>query len=245
MSTFELSGKTALVTGAAKRLGRACALALAEAGVNVVAHYNRSAAEADALCAELQARGVNAWALAGDLAQPDEAEALFARAVALAGPVQVLINNASIFDPNRLADISFEQVTQNAAVNAWAPFVLCRAFAAQGLPGRIVNFLDTRVDGYDWPHVAYILSKHLLAVLTRMTALEYAPGITVNAVAPGLVLPPPGEDDSYLDRLTGSVPLQRHGTAADIARTVMFLLRSDFITGEVIHVDGGVHLRRG
>ncbi|NPV45819.1 MAG: SDR family oxidoreductase [Armatimonadetes bacterium] len=245
MCAFALRGKTALVTGAAKRLGRACALSLAEAGANVVVHYNRSAAEAEALCADLTRYGVRAWPLPGDLARPEEAEGLLPRARALAGPVQVLVNNASIFDPSRLEDVSFDQVTENAAVNAWAPFALSRAFAAQGLPGRIVNFLDTRVDGYDWPHVAYILSKHLLAALTRMTALEYAPDITVNAVAPGLVLPPPGEDDSYLDRLTGSVPLQRHGTEADIARTVMFLLQSDFITGEVIHVDGGVHLRRG
>lgn len=245
MSAFTLKGKTALVTGAAKRLGRACALSLAQAGANVVVHYHRSAAAADALCADLKRHGVDAWPLPGDLAQPAEAEGLLPRAIALAGPVHILVNNASIFDPSRLDDVSFEQLTQNAAVNAWAPFVLSRAFAAQGLPGRIVNFLDTRVDGYDWPHVAYILSKHLLAVLTRMTALAYAPDITVNAVAPGLVLPPPGEDDRYLDRLAGSVPLQRHGTEADIARTVMFLLSSDFITGEVIHVDGGVHLRRG
>jgi len=245
MSQFELRGKTALVTGGAKRLGRACALALAEAGVNVIVHYNRSAAQAEILCDELRGRGVQAWSLPGDLAEPQGVEGLLAPAVALAGPIQVLVNNASAFDPSRLEDVTFDQVTTNTAVNAWAPFVLSRAFAAQGLPGRIVNFLDTRVDGYDWPHVAYILSKHLLAVLTRMTALEYAPDITVNAVAPGLVLPPPGQEDSSLDHLTGSVPLRRHGSAEDIAQAVMFLLRSDFITGEVIHVDGGVHLRRG
>jgi NAD(P)-dependent dehydrogenase (short-subunit alcohol dehydrogenase family) len=245
MDEFDLRGKTALVTGGAKRLGRACVLVLAEAGASVVIHYNSSAAEAEALREQVRERGVAAWTLPGDLSRPEEAEGLLARAVALAGPVQVLVNNASSFDLSRLEDVTFGQVTESAALNAWAPFVLSRAFAAQGLPGRIVNLLDTRVDGYDWPHVAYTLSKHLLAVLTRMTALEYAPGITVNAVAPGLVMPPPGQGNGYLQGLTGSVPLRRHGSAEDIAQAVLFLLRSSFVTGEVIHVDGGVHLRRG
>jgi pteridine reductase len=136
-----------------------------------------------------------------------------------------------------------EDVNRNTAINAWAPFVLSRAFARQGLEGRIVNLLDTRVAGYDFSHVGYILSKHMLAVLTRMTALEYAPLVTVNAIAPGLILPPPAKDTTYLEALAGSVPLQRHGGAEDIARAMLFLIESPFITGQTVFVDGGAHLK--
>lgn len=245
MAQSPLRGITALVTGGARRLGRHLALALAGQGANVVVHYGSSAEEAQQCRRELEALGVQAWAIQADLASPDEAQALFPRALELAGPIQVLVNSASVFDPSSLADVRFDQLTHNAAVNAWAPFVLSRALAAQGLPGRIVNLLDTRVHGYDWSHVAYILSKHLLAVLTAMMALEFAPDITVNAVAPGLILPPPGQDETYLDTLAPQLPLRRHGDPEDITSAVLFLLQSRFITGQVLYVDGGVHLRGG
>ncbi len=245
MGQTALHGMTALVTGAAKRLGRHVALALARQGANIVVHYRSSADEAQQCRRELESLGVQAWTVQADLAIPDEAQALFPGALELAGPIQVLVNSASLFDPSTLADVSFDQLTHSAAVNAWAPFVLSRALAAQGLPGRIVNLLDTRVHGYDWSHVAYILSKHLLAVLTAMMALELAPDITVNAVAPGLILPPPGQDEMYLDKLAPQLPLQRHGDPEDITSAVLFLLQSRFITGQVIYVDGGVHLRGG
>jgi hypothetical protein len=245
MNELDLRGKTALITGAAKRLGRATALALAGEGMNLVIHYGTSAAAAEALCAEVADQGAVAWSLPADLGDPAAAETLLGEAVALAGPVQVLVNNAASFDPSRLADVTFDQVTESALVNAWAPFVLSRAFAAQGLPGRIINLLDTALEGHIRAHVAYVLSKHLLAVLTRMTALEYAPDITVNAIAPGLILPPPGQDESAFDRLVERVPLKRHGEPEDIVGAVLFLVKSDFVTGQVIHVDGGMHLRRG
>ena len=127
-------------------------------------------------------------------------------------------------------------------VNAWAPFVLSREFAKQVGRGKIVNLLDSRLNSYDWSHVAYFLSKHVFSVLTKMTALQFAPEITVNVVAPGLILPPLGKDQSYLDPLVGKVPLKRHGSPRDIAEAVIYLLGSDFVTGQVIHVDGGQHL---
>ncbi len=132
---------------------------------------------------------------------------------------------------------------KNIQVNAWVPFVLNREFARRAREGKIINLLDSRIDGFDWTHVSYILSKHVLSVLTRMTALEFAPRITVNGVAPGLILPPPGKDHGYLDQLTDTVPLQRHGDPRDIAEAVLYLLKNDFVTGEVIHVDGGRHLK--
>ncbi|MBN1459416.1 MAG: SDR family oxidoreductase, partial [Armatimonadetes bacterium] len=120
--------------------------------------------------------------------------------------------------------------------------VLTRTFALHARRGAVVNFLDTRVDGFDWKHVSYILSKHALLLLTRMTALEFAPDVRVNAVAPGLILPPPGQDEGYLEQQAHTVPLRRHGSAGDVTEAVLYLLRSEFVTGQVLFVDGGRHL---
>jgi pteridine reductase len=242
MSSQSLAGRTALVTGAARRLGRATARALAAEGANVVVHYGRSKEEAQALAAELRGGGREAWTLRADLDRPDEVESLIPRALERAGGLQVLVNNASIFPAGSLAEANLESLTRNIQVNAWAPFQLSRSFAEHAKRGTIVNFLDTRVAGYDWKHVEYILSKKMLAALTEMTAVQFAPDIRVNAVAPGLILPPPGEDESYLQALAGTVPLKRHGDAEDIADAVLFLVKSDYVTGQVIYVDGGRHL---
>src|SRR5262249_17591002 len=128
---------------------------------------------------------------------------------------------------------------------AWAPFTLTRAFAHQTTNGKVVNFIDAQISGSDLSHASYILSKYQLATLTTMTALQYAPGITVNAVAPGPILPPQAKDESYLDGLARSLPLKRHGSLGDITGAVLFLLESDFITGQMIYVDGGRHLTGG
>jgi len=238
-----IGGKTALVTGAAKRIGRAIALAFSDEGVNVVVHYNSSEDEAKQLVAEIERRAVKAWPVQADLARPEETETLIDRALKIAGPIEILVNNASIFPGEKLDELSSESFAKNMQVNAWAPFVLARAFARRVGRGKIINLEDSRTAGYDWNHVGYILSKHVLAVFTKMMAVEYAPDIAVNAVRPGLILPPPGKDESYIDRLTGTVPLKRHGDPKDIADAVVFLAKSDFITGEVIYVDGGRHLK--
>lgn len=238
-----LEGQVALITGAARRIGRATAIALAREGVNVVVHYNTSEDEARELIDELGEHGVKSWIIQADLVEREECETLIDRTLVLAGRLDILVNNASIFPVDKLDNIELESVMSNIQVNAWAPFVLSRSFAQQVGSGKIINLLDSRITGYDWSHVGYILSKHVLAVLTRMMALEYAPEITVNAVAPGLILPPPGKNHSYLDQLTTTVPLKRHGEPEDIADTVAFLAKGEFITGEVIYVDGGRHLK--
>jgi len=243
MSGESVRGKTALITGAGRRVGRATALALAREGANIIVHYGRSEEEARQVCREIEQHSVKAWGLQADLEKPEEYETLIKRVLELAGSIEILVNNASIFPPSELGDVSFDDVVANLQVNAWAPFVLTREFARQVGKGRIVNLIDSRIQGYDFAHVAYILSKHLLALLTRMTALEFAPDITVNGVAPGLILPPPGEDESYLERLKGTVPLKCHGEPEDIAEAVVFLVKSNFITGQIIYVDGGRHLK--
>ncbi|WP_441291900.1 SDR family oxidoreductase [Sorangium sp. KYC3313] len=236
--------KTVLITGAAKRLGRATALAFAAEGVSVVVHYNRSAGEAEDLCHDLLRPGVRAWPIRADLSDPGEAGGLIERALQIAGTLDVLVNNASIFPHERFSELTLEGFLTSLRVNAWAPLVLCREFARRVGSGRgnVVNLLDTRIDGYDPSHVGYLLSKHVLAVLTRMAAVELAPGVTVNGVAPGAMLPPPGETAAYIDRLAEHLPLKRHGRPEDVAEAVVALAKSSFITGEIVHVDGGQHL---
>ncbi|HNR34300.1 MAG TPA: SDR family oxidoreductase, partial [Candidatus Hydrogenedentes bacterium] len=130
-------------------------------------------------------------------------------------------------------------------LNALAPFLLGRCLAAQKRPGGIVNLLDARIADYDREHASYHLSKRLLFTLTRMMAVEFAPCVRVNGIAPGLILPPEGKDESYLAQLAATNPLNRYGSPDDVAEAVLYLLRSDFVTGQVIFVDGGRHMRGG
>ena len=236
---FELAGRAALVTGAGKRIGRAVALALAERGVRVVIHYGRSEAEAHETAQAIRRTGVEAWTLQADLSDPAAAEGHFPRAVEAAGPVGVLVNCASIYPPSRLASFSVEELSRNVQVNAMAPLVLARALAAQGREGAIVNFLDARMVDCDAEHAAYHLSKRMLFTLTRMMAVELAPAVRVNAVAPGLALPPAGKPPDSFDRLAHTNPLQRVGSAEGVVDAVLYLLQASFVTGQVLFLDGG------
>jgi pteridine reductase len=239
---FDLKGKTALVTGAAKRIGRAIALALAENGVNVALHYNESAQTALDLAEQLRSFGADAWTVQADLADRDEAGGLVKKSTALAGRIDLLINNASIFFKNRIDDFTGRDLDLHIQVNAFSPLLLSRSFAGQTQAGTIINLLDSNIRGSDAEHAAYHLSKKMLFAITGMLALELAPGVRVNGAAPGLVLPPPGEDLSYLERNKHTVPLARYGDVRDVAEAVLFLARADFITGQIIYVDGGRHL---
>lgn len=239
-----LAGRTALVTGAARRLGRALALALADRGVGVAVHYRRSKDEAETAAAAVRQRGVQAWTVGADLGRPSEAEALVPRTLEAAGPLDILVNSASVFPASRLRDVTPGQLLDLVQVNAVAHLQLSRAVAAQRRDGSIVNLLDARsLTDYSPDYAAYDATKRLLFTFTRMMALEFAPRIQVNAVAPGLILPPPGQDDSYLERLAHANPLHRIGSVDEVVRAVLFLLESRFITGQVLYVDGGRHLR--
>ncbi len=242
MTEVNLEGRTALVTGAAKRIGRAISLALAEAGGNIVVHYRTSAGQAEQLVREIESIGARAWTIRADLAIEDELEHVIERAHETAGALDVLVNNSSIFPPSSFASFGLAELTENVVVNTWAPFVLARRFAEGAESGHIVNILDSRITGYDWGHVAYHSSKYLLGLFTRMMAIQFAPKIAVNAVAPGLILPPEGKDEGYLESLKDRIPLKRIGAARDVADAVLFLVTTRFVTGQVIFVDGGRHL---
>jgi NAD(P)-dependent dehydrogenase (short-subunit alcohol dehydrogenase family) len=195
------------------------------------------------LVASLRTVGHTAWAFTADLAEAAQAETLFEDVWETAGSIDYLVNSASIFPEAILDQLDLESLLPNLQINALAPFVLSRKLAARAGDGAVINLLDTRITDYDRAHVPYHLSKRMLYSLTRMMAVEYAPRLRVNAVAPGLVLPPVGEDEDYLAALASTNPLERYGSGEDVAEAVTFLLRSDFITGQTIFVDGGRHLR--
>ena len=242
-ASVSLAGKTALVTGAAKRIGRAIALTLAQKGAHVAVHYNSSREDALALCREIQQLGSSAWPVQGDLMEAAQVEKVFREAVAQAGPLDILVNNASIFDRDTLWEASAESIGKNMQIHVAAPLILARALARQGRAAHIVNLLDTRVAVYDREHASYDLSKSALLTLTYMLALELGPNVAVNAVAPGSILPPPGQSEVYLMKLAHANPLNRIGSPQDIAEAVLFLLQSRFITGQVVYVDGGIHMK--
>ncbi len=240
---LELSGKTALITGGAKRLGAVTALELARHGVNCVLHYRESEAEAHQTADEVSALGVKVWLVQGDLGVADVPDRVWESAESQSGGIDFLINSASIFPEETLDELTESTLAPNVNVNTLAPFHLARRFAATGREGVVINFLDTMVRDYDRKHVPYHLSKKMLHHLTRMMAVEYAPRLRVNGVAPGLVLPPEGKDTSYLESLKHSNPLQTYGCGEQIAHAVIFLLVNTFITGQVIYIDGGRNLR--
>lgn len=244
MGRDELRGKTALITGASKRIGRQIALALGRHGMNIVLHYHKSETEAHELREELVEQGLQAWTVQADFRDPAQSEGLLDRALPLCGgQLDLLVNNASDFDRSRVGQLDFEALVQSMAINAWAPFALARDFCVKIGRGKIINLIDSRVDDYDFRHAGYILAKTALHKMTEMLALQYAPQVAINGIMPGLILPPPDQDQAYLEGLTDTVPLQRHGDPEDVAEAAVFLARSTFLTGTLIYVDGGRHLK--
>lgn len=239
---MNLEGKIALVTGGAVRIGRAISLALAGAGARVVVHFRSSETAALELCGRINGGGGTAWAVAADLERDEECGALIARAAALAGPPDILVNNAAVFHKDTPDTLSPEKLRAEFQSNLFAPLILMRDFAALGRPGRIVNLLDRRIEGYDPSCLPYQLAKKGLAEATRAAALAWAPRVLVNGVAPGAVLPPPGEGADYIRDRAGVLPIGRPCTPEEVAGAVLFLLRSDGLNGQILFVDGGQHL---
>lgn len=237
-----------MITGAANRIGRAIALSAAKEAAAIIIHYHSSKSQAEDLAKEITDTGAKGFTIAADLGSADEAAELINRAWDMAGPIDVLVNNASIFEAGLLTEISIDDLQRNMMTNAYAPLLLARSFAklnenrvSDTLP-IIINLLDARITDYDRLHAAYHLSKRALLSLTKMMALEFAPDIRVNAVAPGLILPPKGKDQSYLEELKSANPLNAVGNVEQITDAVRFLVDNDYITGQIIYVDGGRHL---
>lgn len=243
---MEIAGRVALVTGGGRRVGRAIALGVAGAGADVAVHFNRSEDEALAVVAEVEARGRRAVAVGGDLADPAVPAGLVAAAADSLGTVTILVNSASGFPADTLADVSPEGFAATHAVTLAAPVFLTQAFAAalpDGVEGAVVNIGDVRTASPYRTRFSYIVAKGGLDTFTRAAALALAPQVRVNAVALGVILPPADvEDDGYALRLAEQLPLRRPGGTAPVVDAVLALLANDFVTGETLRVDGGGHL---
>lgn len=241
----EMEPGAALVTGAARRIGRAIAEALARRGHAVAIHYGASAEDAARAVAAVESAGGRAVAIAADLTDESETAALIARAQAALGPVSVLVNNASVFEHDSVATASRESWDRHMETNLRAPFVLMQAMAA-ALPadrsGNIVNILDERVWNLTPHFVSYTLTKAGLWALTRTMALALAPRIRVNGIGPGPTLPSPRQSRAQFDRQAGMMPLGRGTAPAEVAEAVEFILRAPAMTGQMIALDGGQHL---
>ncbi|MBL7199473.1 MAG: SDR family oxidoreductase [Anaerolineae bacterium] len=242
---MELNGKVAIVTGGAVRLGRAMALALAERGAQLVVHYNASAGPAEEVVRQIEAEGGTAVAVQADLSQARTAPSIVEAATARFGRVDILVNSAAIFEPGSWDSTTEENWDRHFDVNLKSPFFLIQAFARQigdGQRGHIVNIADWRGVRPGVDHVAYTLTKAALIAMTRSMALALAPDIQINAIAPGMILPPPGKGPEFLQRSAARIPLQRIGSPGEIVKAMLFLLDSDFVTGELIYVTGGESL---
>ncbi len=237
--------KTALVTGAAQRIGRALALDLARQGFAVAVHYRSHADAAEAVVAEIAALGGRAVALAADLAREEETAPLVARASAALGPLGLLVNNAARFERDEALDASRRSWDLHMEANLRAPFVLSQAFARQ-LPaaaeGAVVNLLDRRVLRLTPHYVSYTVSKTGLMTLTQTLALALAPRIRVNAIGPGPVLPGPGQTAAQFERQWRATLLGRGATVGEVAAALRFILAAKSMTGQLVVLDGGYHL---
>lgn len=240
--------QAALVTGAAKRIGRALALDLAAAGFAVAVHYNGSAEEAEEVVRLIGRGGGRAVALQADLAKEAAVTRLLPAAVEAVGPLGVLVNNASAFERDEWDDATRESWDRHLEPNLRAPFVLAQAFARQlpeGEGGLIVNLLDQRVWNLTPHFVSYTVSKSALWTLTRSLALALAPRIRVNGIGPGPALPSPRQSDEQFARQSASTPLGRGTDPQEICRALRFLLEARSMTGQMIALDGGQHLGWG
>jgi pteridine reductase len=239
---MKLSGQTALITGGARRVGRALTEALAEAGANVVINYNQSGEEANELVRQLSTRGVRATAFQADVSQKHEIDALIAHIRATFGGLDILVNSASLFESAPFAEISEADWRRVLDVNLTGPFLLSQA----ALPllqssdhANIVNILDLSAL-QAWPSYAHhSVSKAGLLHLTKVMARALAPRVRVNAIAPGTVLPPDGYDGTAGDGTSDRRLVTPAGSPDDVVKALFYLLDSNFVTAQVVVVDGG------
>jgi NAD(P)-dependent dehydrogenase (short-subunit alcohol dehydrogenase family) len=236
--------KTALITGAARRIGKAIASHLADAGWNVAIHYSSSETEANALCSQLRAKHPRQQfdIFKADLENSLEAEMLLPKVRMSFPKIDLLVNNASVFEPGRISESTTQFLERQMNVNFVAPFILSREFAQSFHSGVIINMADTRIGRNASNFAAYTLSKKALWELTKMAALEFGPAIRVNAVAPGLAIAPEEKSDAYLWKLAEKIPMKRPGGIDPILKSLDYILANEYLTGQLLFCDGGENL---
>lgn len=243
-----MARRWALVTGAGRRIGAVIAERLAAADWNLLLHANRSLESAETLAASLRERfGIEAAVVAQDLAVLDDLDAFTARCADIAGPIDLLVNNASLFNFDDASTVSPENLELCYRVNCAAPVLLSRYYGERLRPaknGAIINVIDTKVTAPNGRFLSYELSKCALASATIALARAFAPDIRVNGVAPGLTLPSGTQTDEQFDRLHARTPLRRGVAPEDVANAVLYLANAPTVTGQIIAVDAGQWLAR-
>ena len=235
---------TALITGASKRVGKSLAEHLADKGWNIIIHFNLSEKPAEDLENVLRKKhpAQKFTRVKANLSVEKEAEMVIPRLVSEFGPFNLLINNASVFEPGYLKGTGTKLFDSQMNVNLKAPFLLMRDFAVHCKRGNIINFVDTRITANKSNFAAYSLSKKGLWELTKMAALEFAPEIRVNAIALGVTLPPEDKDEDYLRNLAENIPMKKPGGLEPVLRSLDFILENDHLTGQLLFADGGENL---
>lgn len=232
----------ALVTGASDRIGRSLALTLAHLGYDILLHYNSS--EGKARDTQSQVENIGRECLLRQANFKDEVET----AQLIAGfdhekPIEILVNNASDFRESDIHTEGAGLLDHHFAINFRAPYILTKSFAKTCGKGLIVNILDTKITGNKTEHLDYLISKKALEAFTYISALQLAPEIRVNGIAPGIILPPEGKPESYIEKLAEDIPLRKVGDLESLSQALSFFIRNTFITGQVIFADGGGHLQ--
>jgi NAD(P)-dependent dehydrogenase (short-subunit alcohol dehydrogenase family) len=242
---MDITGRSALVTGGATRVGKSLTLGLAAAGANVFVHYNTSAGPAEETAAEVEAHGRQAAIGSANLSDPAAGGQLIADAAEALGPISILINSASGFPKDSLADATLDGFRATLDLTLASPMFLTQAYAAalpEEMEGAVVNVTDVKTQRPYLDHFSYVIAKGGIDTFTRAAARALAPRIRVNAVALGVILPPPGEDDFYAEKLAAAIPMKRVGGTAPVVAAMLALVENDFLTGEILRVDGGGHL---
>ena len=229
---------TALVTGGATRLGFAFARALATAGFNIALHYHSSTREAQKAAESIRALGVSCDTFQCDLSEK-EPQKLIERVFDQYPTLQVLINSASAYDAATIAATSRACLEQQFSVNFFAPFLLTSTFAEKCAQGNVINILDNKIAFQQNNYAAYLLSKKTLESFTQLAAMEFAPNIRVNAIAPGVILPGTNRTNDYISWRIEGIPLKRQGAVDNLTQAMFYLLENGFITGQTLTVDGG------
>jgi pteridine reductase len=233
---------TALITGGAKRVGRQIALTLAEAGYDLAITYNTSRDEAEEVVSLLNRAGAAAVAISADLTDPAAIDPIAKTVRDKFGRLDLLVNNASIYEPSGLADFQIPRAQAMWAIHVQTPLLLCRAFEKdlRAAHGHVVNMVDLMAEKPMPSHAVYCASKAALWNLTLSLARELAPEVTVNAIAPGVVEWPAGYPESERENYLRRVPLGRAGTPQDVAQAVLFFCKpNSYVTGQIIRLDGG------
>ena len=242
MAKLKTLKKAALVTGGSKRIGKAIALKLASVGYDVALHYNRSSLEAKKTALQIEKNDGRCVLFRCELGNERDASALIKRVKQKLPQLNVLVNNASIFEKSKLQNASLDSFNRHFSVNFKAPFILTRDFSKICKRGHVINILDTHITSNHTNYLTYLLSKKALWELTKLSAVELAPHIRVNGIAPGLILPPANAKKGYLNRLAKNIPLKNKGEASQIAACLEFLINNPYITGQILFNDGGEHL---